>query len=542
MHSLKTTCNFLICFIIFVAISNAQLFPYSIKVAPLTTDSLVSIHSAIVGKWGDKILMIGGRLDGLHRRQPFAAFDVENRNLRAVVVNIKTKKSVSCIVDSSDVAIDIFDQLVASNHQCHQIGNQLYACGGYGYSTTRDEHHTFDRMLVFDIEKTIEAVESGKPFSNCFTHVQHPLFQVTGGNLAMLNNQFYLIGGHVFEGRYNPNGPEFGPGFSQTYSNQIRIFELNNNNNSLEVKQIKTYTDTVNLHRRDYNLVPAMDKYKREYLDIYSGVFQYGMDLPFLNTVRVDTSGYRVMPYFAQYYNHYTCPVIPLYSAKQRMQHHIFLGGIAHYYDSIGIPVQNNNVPHVKTICDVVTNERGSKTEYLLESTLDEYYTAVAQFIKADYLKVFPNGVIQMDSLSGDSILIGYIVGGIKSEMQNTFWETEGEFSRPCRTIREVYLLKNDKATIKPNLQSVNMLQLQVNPNLKTETIEIYLSTAQTMDIYISLSDESGKLLDRYSFMQTPAGRNKLEIKRAGIAKGAVYMMQLNAGKYEAIQKLNIEM
>ncbi|MBK8848354.1 MAG: hypothetical protein IPO27_18165 [Bacteroidetes bacterium] len=540
MYLLKTTYFLLICCQIINTTSSAQLFPYTITVKPLTADSLVSVHSAIAGKSGDKILMIGGRLDGLHKRQPFAAFDIENRNLNAIVINVKTKKCISRAIDSLESYI--YDQLVASNHQCYQLGNKLYACGGYGYSASLDEHHTFDRMLVFDIDKTIAAIENGTTITNCFQHVQNPIFQVTGGNLHMLNNQFYLIGGHVFEGRYNPNGPEFGPGFNQIYSNQIRVFELNSTNNLLQVVEIKTYTDTVNLHRRDYNLVAARDKYNHEYLDIYSGVFQYGMDLPYMNAVRVDTGGYHVLPHFAQYYNHYSCPVIPLYSTKQRSQHHIFLGGIAHYYDSIGIPVQNNNVPHVKTICNVVTNERGSKTEYLLESSLDEYYTAVAQFIKAENIASYQNGVIQMDSLIGDTILTGYIIGGIKSDMQNTFWETEGEFSRPYNTLREVYLIKNEKAIINPNLQSVNTLQLQVNPNIKTETIEIYVSTDHTMDVYISLSDESGKLLDRYSFMQTPAGRNKLEIKRPGIAKGAVYILQLNAGKYEAIQKLNIEM
>lgn len=49
---------------------------------------------------------------------------------------------------------------------------------------------------------------------------------VTGGRLNQINNTYFLVGGQRFTGRYNPMGPEHGPGFTQEYTNQIKQFQL----------------------------------------------------------------------------------------------------------------------------------------------------------------------------------------------------------------------------------------------------------------------------------------------------------------------------
>ena len=43
-----------------------------------------------------------------------------------------------------------------------------------------------------------------------------------------------------------------------------------------------------------------------------------------------------------------------------------FFGGIAQYYDSLGILVQDNNVPFVKTIARVTRDASGTMAEYKL--------------------------------------------------------------------------------------------------------------------------------------------------------------------------------
>lgn len=87
---------------------------------------------------------------------------------------------------------------------------------------------------------------------------------------------------------------------------------------------------------------------------MFSGVFQPIVDLPYLNSVTIDSQGYTIDNSFQQYYNHYHCAVLPMYSASNNEMHNIFFGGIAQYYDDLGVLVQDNNVPFVKTIARVV--------------------------------------------------------------------------------------------------------------------------------------------------------------------------------------------
>ncbi|MDA9774517.1 T9SS C-terminal target domain-containing protein, partial [Saprospiraceae bacterium] len=86
----------------------------------------------------------------------------------------------------------------------------------------------------------------------------------------MIDDIFYLVGGHKFMGRYNPMGPDHGPGFEQEYTNEIRKFSIDFYGPlSVEIQDV--IHDEMNLHRRDYNLVPYLSDDERE-LMIYSGV------------------------------------------------------------------------------------------------------------------------------------------------------------------------------------------------------------------------------------------------------------------------------
>ncbi|TAD94454.1 MAG: T9SS C-terminal target domain-containing protein [Bacteroidetes bacterium] len=96
------------------------------------------------------------------------------------------------------------------------------------------------------------------------------------------------------------------------------------------------------LHRRDYNVLPQIWPDGREGATAFSGVFQPTVDLPFLTAVNIDSSGYALAPNFTQYYNHYHCANVALYSQSTQEMHNVFFGGIAQFYDSLGVLVQDN--------------------------------------------------------------------------------------------------------------------------------------------------------------------------------------------------------
>lgn len=321
----------------------------------------------------------------------------------------------------------------------HQDGDFLYITGGYGYSKSAEDHITFPYLTAAKVSEVIGAIISGKSFNASFRQITDQQFAVTGGYLNKIYDTYYLTGGQRFDGRYNPMNH---PTFKQEYTNSIRKFQIQDNESDLIITHLAGITDTINLHRRDYNVIPQIMPDGQEGLTAFSGVFQVSEDLPFLNCVNIDRSGYRVNNDFSQYYNHYHCAHIPLYSANSNEMHNLFFGGIAQYRDSAGILIQNNDVPFVKTIARVTRDLKGLMAEYKLPAEMPAFLGAGSEFIPVENLSVYGNGVIKLDDLRNDSTLIGYIYGGIDSTDSNIFWVNNGTQSIASSHIFRVFIVK----------------------------------------------------------------------------------------------------
>ena len=62
----------------FMQVGLAQEFNHTIKLEAQNIPNLGGVQAFAHAEYQGKYLIIGGRLDGLHRRQPFATFDLEN--------------------------------------------------------------------------------------------------------------------------------------------------------------------------------------------------------------------------------------------------------------------------------------------------------------------------------------------------------------------------------------------------------------------------------------------------------------------------------
>ena len=84
----------MIAFIASMLFGYAQTIPfdYSVKLKSLTISNLSGLHSYVVAQSGGKWLIIGGRKDGLHARQPFNAFPAANSNTNIYVVDVNTQQ------------------------------------------------------------------------------------------------------------------------------------------------------------------------------------------------------------------------------------------------------------------------------------------------------------------------------------------------------------------------------------------------------------------------------------------------------------------
>lgn len=512
----------------------------NISLSAINIENLDGRQSFAVGQANGKWLIIGGRTDGLHRRQPFASFDTNGQPNELLVIDPVSKQKWTANLSILPIAIQ--EALKATNIDFIQNNNQLYLIGGYGYSNTLGDHTTFNTLTAIAVSETIAAIVSNNNYSNYIRQTSNSIFQNTGGQLEKINDSYYLIGGQDFQGRYNPMGPTHGPGFTQTYSNQIRKFNILDNGTLLGVNNISIITDSVNLHRRDYNALPQILPNLSQGITAYSGVFQQNVDLPYLNAVTIDSLSYIVNNNFNQYYNHYHCANIPLYSASRNEMHALFFGGIAQYYDSLGILVQDNNVPFVKTIARVTRDVNGTLAEYKLPIEMPALLGAGAEFIYRDNLPVYTNGVIKMDELSADSTILGYIYGGINSSAKNIFWINDGSQSASSANIYKVTLHRNALTGIDHlNSQSMGTIKLMVYPNPNTGIFIAQYHLIKPTDVKITLSNVNGKIIDEQILINQQIGAQVFERKIKHLENGGVYFIKIETAYENAFQKIVIE-
>ena len=512
----------------------------NISLSAINIENLDGRQSFAVGQANGKWLIIGGRTDGLHRRQPFASFDTNGQPNELLVIDPVSKQKWTANLSILPIAIQ--EALKATNIDFIQNNNQLYLIGGYGYSNTLGDHTTFNTLTAIAVSETIAAIVSNNNYSNYIRQTSNSIFQNTGGQLEKINDSYYLIGGQDFQGRYNPMGPTHGPGFTQTYSNQIRKFNILDNGTLLGVNNKSIITDSVNLHRRDYNALPQILPNLSQGITAYSGVFQQNVDLPYLNAVTIDSLSYVVNNNFNQYYNHYHCANIPLYSASKNEMHALFFGGIAQYYDSLGILVQDNNVPFVKTIARVTRDVNGTLAEYKLPIEMPALLGAGAEFIYRDNLPVYTNGVIKMDELSADSTVLGYIYGGINSSAKNIFWINDGSQSASSANIYKVTLHRNALTGIDHlNSQSMGTIKLMVYPNPNTGIFIAQYHLIKPTDVKITLSNVNGKIIDEQILINQQIGAQVFERKIKHLENGGVYFIKIETAYENAFQKIVIE-
>jgi hypothetical protein len=526
--------------LLFTSNLNSQTAPFQIAIEPMNISGLGGLQAYAFGQHNGKWLIIGGRLDGLHRRQPFAAFDLAGHNNQLIVVDPVAQQKWSAPLSSLPIGLQ--EQLSSTNMEFFQEGDYLYLLGGYGYSNTSADHITYPNLSAIKVPDVINAVINGTSITSHFRQITDTMFAVTGGYLNKINNTFYLTGGQKFIGRYNPMGPTHGPGFIQEYTNAIRKFTISDNGVTLSVTHLPAIVDATNLHRRDYNVVPQIMPTGQEGLTAFSGVFQTDADLPFLNCVNIDSTGHAVNNAFSQYYNHYHCAHIPIFSEVDNEMHTVFFGGIAQYYDSLGILVQDNNVPFVKTIARVTRDASGTMAEYKLPIDMPALLGAGSEFIPKTDIPRFNNEVLKLDDFTADSTFVGYIYGGISSTAANIFFTNTGTQSSASSQIFKVYIIKNSTTEIHDlNKQSIGTLKVQVFPNPNDGNFVVKFNLNKIAETKISIFSIDGKKIEERILTNLVLGENIFQRKIKNLELGGTYILTIETNYEKAIQKIIIE-
>ncbi|MEE9438222.1 MAG: T9SS C-terminal target domain-containing protein [Saprospiraceae bacterium] len=523
-------------FLLFViTISYCQKYEYEVSLKPIDIPNLGGLQSYVVGTHDGEWLIIGGRLDGLHMRQPFAAFDEDGMNNHIIVVNPVTKKVWKTSI--SVLPSNIKEQFSSTNIQFYQEGDFLLMAGGYGYSTSQDEHITFPYLTIVDIPNMIEAIKNEATIHNFIKQEKSELFETSGGRLEKIGAVFYLVGGHKFTGRYNPMGPLHGPGFVQEYTNEIRRFSIKIED-KIEIVHLPAIHDEIHLRRRDYNLLPQVKNGKEE-LIIFSGVFQPTVDLPFLYPVVIDGNSYHPVENYIQYYNHYHCAALPIYNKGEDEMHNLFFGGISQFYDEKGIIVQDDEVPFVNTIADVSRTSNGVFKEQKLSNNMPDLLGAGSEFIIMEHAPLYKDGVIDGDEICKKPVPVGYIYGGIKSSLPNIFFTNTGKESNASSTIYQVLIRKIKKKEFKTfDNKAINLL---IYPYPIDNAFRIAFDMDTLEDVEISVFNPDGKVIKTKKFFkkELQVGRNILLLEDFELDFGT-YLYRVLIGEKPFLQKVRM--
>ena len=473
--------------IFFIGSNSFSQDEFTVEIEPLTILNAPNVHSFSWGKTSNgKWIIIGGRIDGLHQRQPFAAFLENDNNKSVYVVDPIANQTWSTSINVLQASM--FEQLQSTNQEFFQRGNMLYIIGGYGYSATQNDHVTYPNLSAIDVDGLANAVINGTSIAPYFRQITNANLAVTGGQLGLLNNVFYLCGGQYFEGRYNPMGPGHGPGFIQNYTDEIRTFQINDDGTNLSISNYSSQNDANNLHRRDYNMVPQIFPDGSEGFTMFSGVFQHAVNLPWLNTVDVTASGYTVNNTFNQYLSQYHSAKIPIYDTTSNIMHSLFFGGMSQYkLDSNNNLIQDDNVPFVKTISKVSRYNDDSMVESSLDIEMPTFLGSGAEFIPLNSNNYLENGILDINNLQEGVTLVGYIFGGIESTQENIFFINNGTQSSASNLAFKVFINKTSLSIneVELNLNNIYNLKIFPNPSKDIFSIEVFIPNTENSSIEI---------------------------------------------------------
>lgn len=515
---------------------NAQdSFKYQLSLEPADVPGLPGLQSYAHAQYDGKWLVIGGRRDGLHARQPFNAFPAAQNNDEIYVIDVEAGSFWKTPVES--LPSSIAEQLQATNMNFFQDGEVMYIIGGYAFSPSANEHLTFPYLTAVKVPELMEAVMSQSPIGDYFSQIEAEAFAVTGGYLGKIGDAFYLVGGHRFDGRYNPHGPDHGPGFEQTYTDQVRKFTLSWEEGQLSYAAYEAWTDPVHLHRRDYNLIPQIFPDGSEGYTISSGVFQVNADLPYLYPVDIRADRYEPITGFNQYLANYHCANAALYDSESQQMHHLFFGGMSqHYYEGDQL-VQDDQVPFVKTISRLTRFADGSIQEYKMPIEMPSLQGAGSEFFVNGRLPVTTSGIIQLGQTSEDTILIGHIFGGIVSPLLNPFNSNQTSATSADHRIYAVRLIK-EEATTATLIEGQHAYTFSARPNPVQRELDLTYNLPRTMPVHFFLSGADGRIVAEGQLNgQMGENQHTLTLKRS-LPSGMYWLTLVFDHQYYATQAL----
>lgn len=454
------------------ASNGAAAIPYSVALEGFTITGVPGIHSAVVAGNPEKLVLIGGRRNGLHGFPPNRqaaqgpAFPKTEANDTIYVLDLPNKKMLGS-APVSTLPPKVVNQFKATNTQYQLVNGWLYIMGGYGQDLRTGTLSTLGYVTVVNFAALTDAVINQKPLDAAFAaanivQFDHLALAITGGDLELLpdnsgKTDFVLSFGHQYDGEYTPGGGLV----NQTYNDGVRVFQFEYSANSAKPTKLNFVTAVPNsnggqmgpenpYHRRDLTMKPTLDANGKRRLVAYGGVFKGGRMEGFLNPVFI-SSGLNTVALTAntstsQLMSQYDTAAIQLFDNRggTGTVYTTLFGGISQFYwdattqalkhDTVNLSQGIDGLPFINSISTLkmaTTNDTGNQylhvgqtippssavpscTSSTGTSVQAPYGGAETRFVIASGLTQITPGVLQLSSITSTSV-VGYMVGGIAS-------------------------------------------------------------------------------------------------------------------------------
>lgn len=420
--------------------------PYTVSLTNPVQMGTDSLQSYVIAETNGKWLTFGGRTNGFHGTGgPNRTFPASYANTLFRVYDPVSKQRWTAPYPARYAA-----QLSSTNMQYWYDGEILWVAGGYGCSDGSSQpacYQTFPSLLAIRAAPLVNAIIAGETtfLDGYITALEDPRFQVTGGVLRKLDNNFYLVMGHNYDTIYVN-------GITGKYTEEIRRFNLRLSGGAIQVSNYTTLTDP-QFHRRDLNVLEACRPGGQPALNVWGGVFtpnsQQGE--PYFNPILIDqdpatgATSYRVDNSFAQQFNLYECGNVLLYDSNTQTMYTSMIGGITDkILDANGniIPGQGF-MPWSKWVTTIAQFPNRQTVEYpQAKPILPGFVGANADIILNHRLPMMlgTTRVIDFAALPAGDNLIGWMYGGILSTAPQMNVVSNPSFA--LATIYEVHIQK----------------------------------------------------------------------------------------------------
>lgn len=420
--------------------SNGPTLPFSLQLKELKGKQLPALHSYSSGRDGNRTLVLGGRVAGLHGfANSTNNFPRSTANVNAFVIDPAAGEVRGSVDLTEALPRELAGPLTATNQEFAQVGTDLYVTGGYGQDLATGKMTTFGSLIKIDVHGLVGAIEKKESIKSYFK--AHPSadnrLKVTGGGLRYHAGVFYLAFGQDFTGDYSVENRDYNRagGQFQKYTEKIRVFTLNPDLSIAQFNQVDAgYDSSLPYHRRDLNLVDIIQSDGvTPGAVVYGGVFKAGqvaghttpIDILFASSV----TGVRAqLSQFQQALSQYDCAQVTVFDAASQSSLTTLFGGISQYHydaataslvlDQVDLAHGVDGLPFIDSISTIIHGPQGSYQQFIQPITLPALLGADAQFIPSAALasagQVYENGVIKLSALTGTT-LVGHLYGGIES-------------------------------------------------------------------------------------------------------------------------------